>query len=70
MIFLHPVKQLITIWCLLFLAMQYLKDIRTDDSSIENSDIETKHLISGNHFLDQNQMQLEITYTTRHTHST
>jgi len=54
------------------LAMQYmyLKHMCTDHSCIENPDIEYKHLIFENRFPDQNQIQLEITYSTRHTHST
>jgi len=39
----------------MFLAMQYLKHMRTDHSGIENSDIENKQLIFENHFSDQNQ---------------
>jgi len=67
MIYLHLMKQLITTW---FLAMLYLKHMHTDHSCIENSDVETKHLIFENYFPDQNQIQLEITYSTRQTHST
>jgi len=69
MIYLHLMKQLITI-C--FLAMLYLKYMHTDHSCIENSDIETKHLIFENNFLTKtkNQIQLEITYSSRQTHST
>jgi len=54
----------------IFLAMLYMKHIHTDHSCIENSDVETKHRIFENRFPDQNQIQLEITYSTRHTHST
>jgi len=50
--------------------MLYLKHMHTDHSCIENSDVETKHPIFENRFPDQNQIQLEITYSTRHTHST
>jgi len=49
--------------------MQYLKHMHTDHSCIQNSDIETKHLSFENHFPDQNQIQLEITNSTRQTHS-
>jgi len=54
----------------MFLAMQYLKHIRTDHSCIENSDIENKQLIFENRFPDQNQIQLEITNSIIETHST
>jgi len=53
----------------MFLAMQYLKHMHTDHSCIQNSDVENKHLIFENHFPDQNQIKVEITYSTRQTHS-
>jgi len=53
----------------MFLAMQYLKHMCTDHSCIQNFNVENKHLYFENHFPDQNQIQLEITYSTRQMHS-
>jgi len=50
--------------------MHYLKHMCTDHSCIENSDIENKHLIFEKCITDLNQIQLEITYSSRQTNST
>ena len=50
----------------MFSAMQFLKQVHIDHSYRQNSDIENKHQSFENRFPDQNQIQLEITYSTRH----
>ena len=40
--------------------MLYLKHMHTDHSCIENSDVETKHLIFENDYPDQNEITVKI----------
>jgi len=40
--------------------MLYLKHMHTDHSCIENSDVETKHLIFEKDYPDQNEITVKI----------